>query len=268
MDGQKKMSKYKKWFLNSRDFICSLLFPPRCLVCDELLEPEEKQSGIHASCANRLYPILGAMCMHCGRPFGNDHSHIIISEYNENREFCYDCRKKGFDKVSNITQGKSLFLYKGKIKKSMYRFKYSNKREYANHFANVAFKMHGEWIKKMGIEVIIPVPMYPAKKRKRGYNQAESFGKKLSEKTGIPLDAKSVCRVIDTKPQKGLTEKERKNNLERAFQKGKSVVKYNRILVVDDIYTTGNTAEAVAREMIKQGAHRVYLMTICIGGDS
>ena len=74
-----------------------------------------------------------------------------------------------------------------------------------------------------------------------------------------------MYRVKDTKAQKTLNPNERKNNLKNAFQIGKSIVQYSHILVVDDIYTTGSTAQAVAEELIKQGVGHVYFMSICIG---
>lgn len=195
--------------------------------------------------------------MHCGRPFGDTNP----------KEYCYDCVHKGYHKHSNITQAKSIYCYKGAIKKSMYRFKYSNQREYARTFARAAMLQYGDWLKLIGVEAIVPVPMYRKKQRVRGYNQAESFAKELSKLSGIPMKKNLVYRVVDTTPQKTLDAKERKNNLKNAFQKGKFVVQYRCVLVVDDIYTTGSTAEAVAHELIKEGAHRVYLLTICIGGD-
>ena len=124
-----------------------------------------------------------------------------------------------------------------------------------------------EWMQKRGIEVIVPVPMYAPKQRKRGYNQATAFAKELSRQTGIPVDEGLVIRVKDTTPQKELDDIERKNNLKSAFQNKKSIVQYSHVLVVDDIYTTGSTVEAVAEELIKIGVRRVYVLSICIGGD-
>ena len=245
----------------------SLLFPPRCPVCDEILEPEETKKGIHLACENKLYPIFGAVCMHCGRPLVDSNPKKQETEYDSAREYCYDCVQKGYTRQSNIAQGKALYLYKGAVKTSMYRFKYSNKREYAQYFAQQAVKRYGEWIKQRQIEIIVPVPMYLPKQRRRGYNQAERFARALSELTGIPMDNSLVYRVEDTTPQKELGGNQRKNNLKNAFQIGKNVVQYRCAMVVDDIYTTGSTAEAVARELIKQGTHRVYLLTVCIGGD-
>ncbi len=255
--GRKMTNKIIKWFEIFREQFCSLLFPPRCIVCDEILEPEEKTYGIHSACESKLYPILGAVCMHCGRPFGDENP----------KEYCYDCIAKGYHKKTNITQAKSLYCYKGAIKTSMYRLKYSNKREYASYFASVAVQMHGEWLHRIGVQAIVPVPMYPRKQRQRGYNQAECFAKELASRLKVPVETKLVKRVVDTAPQKNLDAKERKNNLKNAFQNTEFVVQYRCVLVVDDIYTTGSTAEAVAHELIKEGIHRVYLLTICAGGD-
>lgn len=265
--GQKMTTKWKIYLEIGRERICSLFFPARCPVCDEILEPEIIQKGIHLTCERKLYPIYGAVCMHCGRPFGDFNPEKQKNEYESTKEYCYDCVEKGYDKQTNIRQAKALYLYKGAIKKSMYRFKYSNKREYAAFFAKQAVKRYGAWMQRMGVEVIVPVPMYSAKQKKRGYNQAECFAKELTRYTNIPTVSNLVYRVKDTTPQKGLNRIQRKNNLEKAFQSGKNVVQYSCAMVVDDIYTTGGTAEAVAQELIKQGTHRVYLMTICIGGD-
>lgn len=265
--GQKMTNKWKKWLENSREFWGSLLFPARCPVCDEILAPEEIKNGIHPACDNKLFPILGAVCMHCGRPIGDYNPKNRESEYESTREYCYDCVRKGYIRHSNIVQAKALYLYKGAVKTTMYRFKYGNKREYAAFFAKQAVQRFGDWLKRVGVEMIVPVPMYAAKQRRRGYNQAECFARGLSERTGIPINTDLVFRVVDTTPQKELDDKQRKNNLKKAFQKGENVVQYNCVMVVDDIYTTGSTAEAVARELIKLGTHRVYLMIVCIGED-
>ncbi len=280
MAGQ-KTKKSKQWFEDGREKFFSLLFPPRCLVCDEILTPEESENGIHLVCESKLYPVKGAVCMHCGRPFGQEKStdkkqyHNIEQEIpmylriESVQEYCVECFRKGYVEpkgISAINQGKSLYLYKGAIKKSMYRFKYANKREYAVFFAQQALERYGDWIRQA--EVIVPVPMYLPKQKMRGYNQAETFARELSRRTGIPVDTQCVCRVKNTAPQKELNDMDRKNNLENAFQKGKSIVQYSHILVVDDIYTTGYTAQAVARELRKQRGRHIQLLSICIGGNN
>ena len=259
--GRKIMIKIKLFLEICRERFSSLLFPKRCPVCDEILEPEDCENGIHPACESKLYLISKAVCMHCGRPIGDE------NQKETTREYCYDCIQNSYDKKSYVVQAKSLYRYKGSVKKTMYRFKYSNKREYATFFAKQAVKRYGPWMKRIGVERIVPVPMHPKKQRQRGYNQAESFAKELSKLTGIPVETKWVRRVKNTIPLKGLDPLQRKNNLKNAFHSKESVVQCKCVMIVDDIYTTGSTAEAVARELMKNGAHRVYLMTICIGED-
>ena len=243
-------------------------------MCDELLEPEEIEKGIHSACESKLYPIYGAVCMHCGRPIGDKISKNIEYKLDMEhrcpvetvtREYCHDCESKGYHRKTFVAQAKALYLYKDEIKISMYRFKYSNKREYAFFFAKQAVKCYNAWMKHIGIETIVPVPLYAPKQRRRGYNQAESFARELGKCLEVPVSTDMVYRVVNTIPQKGLSQMERKKNLEKAFQKGKSAKRYRSVLLVDDIYTTGSTAEAVAKELMSLGIERVYLLTICIG---
>ena len=229
MAGQKMTIDFSKYIKAGRELFSSLFFPLRCPVCDEILEPEETKKGIHSACESKLYLIRGAVCMHCGRPLGDSYPEDYVKEY------CYDCLRKKYDKQSYVKQAKSLFVYKGAVKQSMYRFKYANKREYAAFFADQALAEHGAWLQYMGLDAIVPVSLYPKKKRKRGYNQAEVFARELSARTGVPVETDLVQRVIDTVPQKGLGDLQRKNNLKNAFFCGQTVVQYKCVLVVDDI---------------------------------
>lgn len=121
------------------------------------------------------------------------------------------------------------------------------------------------WMREKRIEAIVPVPMYSKKERYRGYNQAALLGRALSEKMDIPCIPRLMIRVKDTRPQKELNGRERENNVKNAFQSSDNVVKYKRILIVDDIYTTGSTVEAVAERLKEAGVEQVYVLTACIG---
>jgi ComF family protein len=233
---------------NVKNSILDIIFPPRCVICGEITEQGEGQ--IHKECRKKLFYVKDPVCLHCGRPVGSDRV-----------EYCYDCaRKKDF----YFRQGKALYLYKGDIKKSMYRFKYSNKREYARFFAAESVVAWGKWMEAIAPDVIVPVPMYRKKEKKRGYNQAMVFARELSRATGIPV-AKAVIRTRNTSPQKNLNDIERKNNLKNAFQNAKIIVKYNKVLLVDDIYTTGSTADAVSEVLLAAQAAEVYFLSICTG---
>lgn len=193
--------------------------------------------------------------MHCGRP--------VLSDLVE---YCFDCekkRKRG-DK-DTFFQGKSLLLYKGVVKQTMYRFKYSNKREYGTFFAELAMEKWGEWLFRCEIDAIVPVPMFRRKKRMRGYNQAEVFGRELAKYLRVPMDRNVVIRKKDTRPMKELNDIERENNLRNAFQIARNIVKYKKILLVDDIYTTGSTADEVSRVLLEAGVEKIYFLSICMG---
>lgn len=235
-----------------------MFYPPRCLVCHGLLESGEK---IHNECKKQLYPIENPVCMRCGKPLES-----------EQWEYCFDCNGKRIEqqkcrKMGDdiFCQGKALYLYKGGMKQAMYRFKYSNKREYARFFGEEAVARLGEWIKKNEMEAIVPVPLHAKKKRKRGYNQAQVFARELSLYTGLPVEDNWVIRVKNTRPQKELNDVERKNNMKGAFQIRKMGVKYKKVLVVDDIYTTGSTIDAVAEVLGRTGVRSVFSICICIG---
>jgi ComF family protein len=204
---------------------------------------------VHERCQKKLYPVSEPACFHCGRPLRE-----------QEREYCDDCARKR----SSIVQGKSLFSYRGAVKLSMYRFKYSNRREYAAFFAEEADRRLAGWICDTGASVIIPVPMYPRKERHRGYNQAKLFARELAWRVGLEYEPSLVRRVRDTDPQKELSVSERENNLKKAFQVAENVVKYKCVLLVDDIYTTGCTAETIAGELQRAGVEKIYVLSVCI----
>lgn len=222
-------------------------YPPRCPVCDEILAPGKL---ICPSCEKEACPVVEPVCKKCGKPMEN-----------EKREYCSDCSQK----KHVYKQGKAVFVYKLGIKKSMYRFKYSNRREYAAFYAKRAVEVHGDWIRRRTVEVIVPVPMYAGKKRRRGYDQAEIFARALGREMKIPVNTRLVRRVRNTTPQKELSGKERQRNLKNAFQLTQDIVKYTQILLVDDIYTTGSTIDAVAATLISGGAEDIYYICISIG---
>jgi len=226
------------------------------MICEKLLSERVWELGFHMACKKELCLIMEPVCMQCGRPVGLPET-----------EYCYDCAKKHrqAELQKFIKQGKALFLYEGVPKEIIYRLKYANCREYAKSLAKLAYEQYGDWIKRNQIEAVIAVPMYHKKQRKRGYNQAELLAKALAKEMGVSCLEGILKKVKDTKEQKKLDDRDRKNNLKNAFQMSKNVVKYKKILLVDDIYTTGNTLETVAQELYRSGISEIYTLVICIG---
>lgn len=97
------------------------------------------------SVPEKLYPVVQPYCYHCGSPLADTET-----------EYCQNCRKHR----SFVAEGRSLFVYRGAVQKSMYRFKYANRRRYARFLAEEAMQRWENWMREKRIEAIVPVPMY------------------------------------------------------------------------------------------------------------
>lgn len=176
-------------------------------------------------------------------------------------EFCADCERG----THEYTRGIALYRY-ASVKESIYRVKYEGRQEYLDFFAGEIAQHFGMQIRLWDADAIIGVPLHRSRQKKRGYNQADLLAKKLGDKMGIPFYKGLVKRVKKTAPQKGLDVQERQNNLKKAFIIGQNVVKLKTIIVIDDIYTTGSTIDAVARTLREAGVQRIYYIALAIGG--
>lgn len=236
---------------NDRNGICStikeLLFPRRCPICDDIVPIGEGK--ICFECKKRIKYIKEPRCRKCGKQL-----------LDNNQMFCMDCasRKHYFE------QGYALYDYQS-VKKGIYRFKYKNRCEYADFYAEDIYKYLKNEIIAIGADAIIPVPIHASKFRERGYNQAELIAKGLSDYTQIPMNTKLVTRIKKTVPQKELDILGRQNNLKKAFNISSDVVKLNKTILIDDIYTTGSTLDSIALELKKHGVKEVYFIALCIG---
>ncbi len=139
------------------------------------------------------------------------------------------------------------------------------RQEYARFYAKETRRRLGKRLKRLGIEAIIPVPMYKGKQKQRGYNQAEVYAKELSKELGIPMYGSLVTRVKNTAPMKELDARGRRNNLKKAFNIARNDVKFKCVLIIDDIYTTGSTIDEIAHEFRMAGVDRIYCLTLAIG---
>ena len=112
---------------------------------------------------------------------------------------------------------------------------------------------------------LVPVPVHPARERRRGYNQAKVLADVIGNQLNIPVRTDLIKRTRKTKALKTLNPKERLNNLKNAFILDGNGVKLNTIIIVDDIYTTGSTIDSVAKVFLEAGVKRVYFLTLAVG---
>ena len=230
-----------------KEALASIVFPPRCPVCDEVIHVGKDTCD---DCCKKVVCIGEPVCKKCGKPLEN-----------QRREYCSDCARK----QHYFSQGKAVFVYQGEIRQSMYRFKYSNCRTYGKTFVEDVWKRHAIWLQNLSVDAVVPVPMYRKKEKRRGYNQAEVLAHGIAQKLGCPVETKLVVRAKNTVPLKSLNDTQRKKNLENAFKIRKNGVKLNKILLIDDIYTTGSTLDGVTTALLAAGVQEVYCLTICAG---
>ncbi|MBR3306948.1 MAG: ComF family protein [Lachnospiraceae bacterium] len=238
--------------LRIHEYIKDLLFPPRCAICDGLLAQEEMKLHVCSRCRKELKYVQEPYCMKCGAPLKDPGG-----------EYCSGCEKHRhyFDR------GRSLYVY-GSVRSSLYRFKYGGRKEYAEFYGRDLARCFGRQLKEWGVEAIIPIPLHPARQRRRGYNQAAAVAEVLSACTGVPLKDKLLKRSRNTGPQKKLSARERQINLKNAFNITQDVVQLGTVVVVDDIYTTGATMDEAALALKRKGIDRVYFLALATGtGD-
>ncbi|MCR4586530.1 MAG: ComF family protein [Lachnospiraceae bacterium] len=224
-----------------------LLFPPRCVLCDEVISPDE--GGCCAECRPKLKYIDDPWCLKCGAPIAD-----------EGESYCASCKIRGH----LFTAGRALYEYPS-VRTSIYRFKYSGRAEYAEFYGReMALKLKNQ-LEKWKPDGLIPIPLYKGRERLRGYNQAERLARAIGRYCAVPVFDRLVFRRHKTRPMKELNVKERQNNLKGAFIIPQDVVKLNRIVLVDDIYTTGATMDSVAGLLLEKGVREVYTLTLAIG---
>lgn len=225
--------------------ILDIFYPRCCPVCQKILRDQRRM--ICPECERRLRPIGHPRCYKCGK-------HV------EEGEYCKDCRKHAhiFD------QGRGIFVYDDIMRRSVTRYKYYGCREYGDFYAKAMYRYAQKELREWSPDLIVPVPIHKSKERLRGFNQAAYLAERLSSYTGIPVDMNLVQKVVKTKSQKKLNAMQRRKNLEKAFLVTKDI-RGKDILVVDDVYTTGSTIDAMAGCLRKKGAKNVYFLTVCIG---
>lgn len=236
------------------------LYPRRCPVCGLIPQNAEERAGdafchiagrgylICPSCLTKLSFVTSPVCKKCGKE--------ILSE---TMEYCLDCTRHR----RSYEYGVSLLNYNEAASRSMAAVKYKNKREYLDYYAEEAVRRCGARLLRMNADCLVPVPVHPARLRRRGFNQAQVLAEKLGERLELPVSTDFLWRGRNTEPQKSLSPVERLKNLEAAFEA--APVPFQRLLLVDDIYTTGSTIEACSRVLLRAGAEKVYFFTVCIG---
>lgn len=153
--------------------------------------------------------------------------------------------------------------YTEHIAAAVHNYKYNDARYLYRFFASL-IELPKDW----QIDAVLPMPLHPNKLKKRGYNQSALIARELCKKYGLMLDESLAVRIKDTKSQRELDRSQRAENMKNAFSASGSV-KNKRILIIDDVFTTGATMNECAKALKVKGAAYIYAASACMaGGDS
>lgn len=228
--------------------ILNLILPPRCLQCGKVLNDAD---GLCPECFNEITFISQPYCQKCGRPFAE------VSA--KDSMLCGHCLA---EKKSVFRMNRSAFIYDDVSKPLILAFKFYDKTENAAMFARW-MKNAGKDIFEQGVDVIVPVPLHYTRLVKRRYNQSGLLAKELGIITGYKVDYDSVVRHKHTRPQVEFSGHARIKNVKDAFSvKHPEQIKDRRVLLVDDVMTTGSTLRECTLAIKAAGAKSVDTITV------
>lgn len=233
--------------------LSTLLFPYglRCPLCGGVAP--RKQDPLCKHCRKDVDEMVKGLrpCIKCGRFISN-------KEY-----FCSDC-DGNIDFPFALARGAA--VYEGKIKEQIHLFKYLGKRSLAQPFADLMVKVLKSEKAYQPIDSVVAVPLHANRLQERTFNQAEDLAVNIARKLKKPYLEEVLWRIVDTPTQVSLNKKERNKNLKGAFTvTNPEVVENKNILLIDDIFTTGNTVSESTVALQKAGAKRVAILTLATG---
>ena len=231
--------------------IPSILYPPRCPICEKI---PPANFLICPACYAAVNFVKQPFCYSCGKPLES-----------ASQEFCFDCTRN----PKSFTRGFSLAVYDHTTKPSLSAIKYKNRRQHLAFYVQETVNQYGSLFQSLHFDAILPVPIHPKRMKKRGFNQTSLFAAALGKQLQIPVYDSILVRTLNTLPQKTLSPEKRLENLRKAFSLHPALhtgkLPFHRVLLVDDIYTTGATMEALTLLLKKAGVKEVYIFSICIG---
>ena len=227
--------------------LLDVLLPPACYICGVSCS---SKYGLCEDCLRKIFPIAGPHCPKCGRRIRKDEA------------ICVECTNK----ISHVDKSWSCCYYKEAIKNCVHLFKYNGYMGLIDIFSNIMSDFARKNKISEEIDVIVPVPIFSAKKRERKYNHAEILARSLSRELSIPIDLKNLRKIKWTRSQSEFDRKRRLENVVDTFMAiDKTAFSGKRVLIVDDVYTTGATVNECAKVLIDAGASKASSLTLARG---
>ncbi len=228
-----------------------LIYPRNCQFCTVPLL-EQERGVICTSCLGMVKRIEPPFCRRCSLPFAGQFDDQIECGYCQELKFHFSlaiaaCRAEGV------------------VRDCIHRLKYKREMYYLKHLASWLIGAGRVRVNWQEVDAIVPVPLHSVKKREREFNQAELLARQLSREFGKPIITNAVRRIKETQTQTKLDAHARRANLRDAFAAGGQPVTGLRLVLVDDVFTTGATLDSCANLLRNQGAVDVLAMTVARG---
>lgn len=239
-------------FREALDALASVVFPAPCRICEATLDTASR-IPICRSCLAAMKPLSGPHCETCGRPF------VSAQAATAHQPQCHACRRGvyGFDVA------RSYAAYDAAMVRAIMLLKYEDVRPLGGWFAARLAEVVAAQAKELAADVVVPVPLHPARLRERGYNQAELIARPLARRLKLPLRSYLLVRTKPRPDKLRLTLRERWETVRGAYAvQERARVDKLRVLLVDDVFTTGATLDACSRALRRAGAGRVAGLTV------
>ncbi|HNQ74419.1 MAG TPA: ComF family protein [Verrucomicrobiota bacterium] len=228
------------------------LYPHVCQLCER--EPATPTGGfVGARCRKEVHFIEPPICQRCGLPFPGNISNTFE---------CSNCHGMEL----HFTTARSAVAARGTALEIIHRFKYHRALWFGPYLAELLVGVAAPALQMQPWDCLVPVPLHPLKQREREFNQAEHLARPLAQALKLPLRTDLLQRRIATRTQTLLTKTQRADNVRRAFAaRPNARLHGERIILVDDVLTTGATTSACARVLRDLGAGEVCVWTVARG---
>jgi len=245
-------SQAYQWSKGWLDAFLAFLYPENCQICQSQ-RAKADEGYVCEECRRQIAWIEPPFCLRCGLPYEGE----ITTPFN-----CANCR----DFTFYFQSARSAVVARGIALDIIHRYKYSRALWFEPLLAGLLVRKAQPALNDGPWHRIVPVPLHSTKLREREFNQAERLAAALSAATGIPLDPHVLKRVKATQTQTELSREERQSNIRNAFAPaGHCDLSGQRIVLIDDVFTTGATTNACARVLSRMGADEICVWTLARG---
>jgi ComF family protein len=248
----------RRWLPRFQDLL-DLLYPRFCLQCNASIEKGSSKNPetvspdavcFCASCWGSIRRLEGPSCPICAAPFISE---VALSHSPDHQ--CGECREAPPPFLRAVVP----FVYEGTLATAIQSFKYHRQ----NAMARPLVRLLRPALENLAVDRVMAIPLHPRRLRSREFNQSLLLAEQIARSLSLPLLIDAMKRVRETPPQVGLSKKERQKNIHRAFSvTDPAPIRDQRILLIDDVYTTGATLREGAKTLIRAGAKEVIVAAV------